>query len=110
MRKRRKEIMGSFQHDGAEHTCSQASYWPPVEVEAYDGASAQELRYEVTDLIYQRIRTWERVCGLMKMDASKCLSCPNVLIDGERKTPVGTGLGKHIHTSRSIKKNQRRGG
>jgi hypothetical protein len=109
MRKRRKEVMGSFQHDGAGHTCSQAPFWPPVEIEAYGETSAQALRYVVSDLIFQRIRTWEQVCGLMEMNPNKCLTCPYVLRDGKRLKPVGTGLGKHIHTRRSIKKSRQGG-
>ena len=85
-----------------EYQCSNAHVWPPLEIEVYGGA-AQGLRYVVDDLVYQRVKTWEQVCGLMMMSENKCPTCPFVIIDGKPLREPGTVNAKRIHTKRSIK-------
>lgn len=43
------------------------------------GQEAEALRTAktITEEEYQRLLIWQRDCGLMEMDASKCLTCPH---------------------------------
>lgn len=82
-----KSRIGSLEEEGKVLTCKQAEFWPPSEVRAY--GSVQRARKKVTEQRYEQLRTWERVCGLSQMDRSKCLSCPNLVIDGKPVTVPG---------------------
>jgi len=100
--RKRKNPMQPLGVRGIEYQCSNAHVWPPLEIEVY-GGTAQDLRYVVDDLVYQRVKTWEQVCGLMLMSENKCPTCPFVLIDGKPLREPGTGKVNRIHTKRSIK-------
>ena len=104
MRKRRNP-MPSIEDGGSALQCGNADFWPPPEIE-FLADSAEDLRYTVPDVVYQRIKTWEQVCGLLKMDASKCAGCPWVVIDGKPATAGRTGRG--IFNKRVIR-NHRQG-
>tara|TARA_R110000824_G_scaffold23518_5_gene84247 strand:- start:475 stop:693 length:219 start_codon:yes stop_codon:yes gene_type:complete len=54
------------------------------------GPTAVDARDHVDEAEYERLRTWERVCGLREMDAAKCASCPYVNIDGKLAVQPGT--------------------
>lgn len=86
--KKRLKPMAPMTYEGSEMRCAHAQFWPPIEVEVYK-KSAEELRYDVEDLTYQRIKTWEHVCGLLAMSPDKCPECPHVRRDGDapKETP-----------------------
>lgn len=91
MRKRRKP-MPPIESDGKTLRCGNAMFWPPPEIE-HLGDTAEELRYSIPDVTYQRIKTWEQMCGLKTMAPSKCLGCKLVVIDGKPNTQARTGKG-----------------
>lgn len=82
-----KSRIGSLEEGGEILTCKQENVWPPTEVRAY--GSVQRARKKVSEQRYEQIRTWERVCGLERMDRSKCLTCPNLVIDGKPVSEPG---------------------
>lgn len=55
-------------------TCHHARIWPPKWSRL--GTVAQ-LRSEFTPQEYERAKTWENVCGLQVMNATKCPMCPH---------------------------------
>lgn len=57
-----------------EVSCAQRRAWPPSWARL--GATPEDMRSRFTPEQYERAKTWERVCGLLAMDASKCASCP----------------------------------
>lgn len=70
-------------------SCRHANAWPPAP--AYTGAAPLDVRAERGDDAMARYVTWQRECGLMRMDPSRCRSCPHVLADGVPVNPVGGG-------------------
>jgi len=82
---------------GKVYRCAHAAIWPPMEITVYQ-ASAEELRYTVEDVVYQRLRTWEQVCGLREMDPAKCTRCPHVIVNGKPLRQPGTGVSRRIDT------------
>lgn len=81
MTKKRRKHMAPLTYGGSELRCANAQFWPPIEVDVYQ-KSAEELRHDVPDLTYQRIKTWEQVCGIMTMSPDKCPTCPHAIVDG----------------------------
>jgi hypothetical protein len=79
----------TFDDDGTSRTitCRHARIWPPKWSRL--GTSAQ-LRPHFTPQEYERAKTWENVCGLQAMDATKCLKCPHAR--KEDGTPVVPSL------------------
>ena len=100
--KKRKHPLRGIEIDGVLHECSNAAVWPPAECEVYE-ASAEELRYSVPDLVYQRLKTWEQVCGLFAMSEEKCVTCPYVKVGGQRQRAVGVAVTNPIRNARTIK-------
>ena len=76
-----KKFVPVSSEEGVEYRCKHERVWPPIEAFVY-GPTAEHSRYIVADTKYQQIKTWERVCGLLKMDLTKCDTCPHVLVDG----------------------------
>lgn len=107
MKKRKKE-MPPIEVDGVEYRCGNAHFWPPPEIE-YLADSAEELRYTVPDVVYQRIKTWEQVCGQLSMSPSKCPGCKLVVVDGVPTAKVGTGLGDKVMNKRVFRMKVRQG-
>ena len=99
--KRRRKQMPPIEIEGVEHRCGNACFWPPLEIECL-GGSAEDLRYAVPDVVYQRLKTWERVCGLMEMSPSKCPSCPLLVVGGKPVKEPGTGKARQIINRRTI--------
>lgn len=100
-----RKPLPSIEVAGKDHACAHAAIWPPLEITVYQ-ATAEELRYTVEDVVYQRLRTWEQVCGLLEMDAAKCVQCPHVIVDGQPLREPGTGKARMIRTARSIRDTQ----
>jgi len=98
--------------EGVEHQCKHEQLWPPIEVQAY-GPTAEHVRYKVSNVRYQRVKTWEQVCGLHEMNSGKCPSCPHVVIDGVPATSAGIG-GPTAHATTTVnplrRKQRRQGG
>ena len=99
--KKRKHPLAGIEIDGVLHECSNAAVWPPAECEVYE-ASAEELRYSVPDLVYQRLKTWEQVCGLFTMSGEKCVECPYVKVEGQRRKAVGVATTNPVRNARTI--------
>ena len=93
-----RKPLPSIEIAGKDHACAHAGIWPPLEIIAYEVKEAQELRYVVSDVVYQRLRTWEQVCGLREMDEAKCPQCPHVVVNGVRAKEPGTGVKRNIDT------------
>lgn len=105
-----KYVMGVLKLDGKELTCSRGTLWPPSAV-LFHGDNAQECRPLVTELEYQRILVWERVCGQRTMSKDKCPSCPYVEVDGVlAKPPGGTGPKPQATTATSMAQARKKGG
>lgn len=100
-----RKPLPSIEVGGKEHTCSHAAIWPPMEVTVYQ-ATAEELRYTVEDVVYQRLRTWEQVCGLREMDPTKCTRCPHVIVNGKPLRPAGTGVARRIDSPAMMRDRQ----
>ncbi len=81
-----KKTMDPIEVEGKQYRCSNESIWPPIEIGVY-GPTAEHVRYIVSDVRYQRIKTWENLCGLRQMEAPKCLGCPLVTCGGEAVGP-----------------------
>ena len=75
--------------DGVTLSCRHAAAWPPAP--AYTGADPLEVRAERGDDAMARYITWQRECGLMRMNPDKCLVCPHVIVDGVPVKPIGGG-------------------
>ncbi len=75
-----KYQMGSLDYEGKTLSCSMGFEWPPIEVVAY--GSPEDAQEHVTDPAMQRIRVWQKVCGLREVDSAKCPTCKYVQIDG----------------------------
>lgn len=75
-----------------EISCRHATVWPPGWSRL--GVSATALRAEgrFTAQQYERAKTWERVCGLPRMNSEKCPTCPHAL--GPDKEPIVPGTPK----------------
>jgi hypothetical protein len=71
-------------------SCKFKEVWPPPQIGIF-GNTAEECREEVEEPVYLRLKTWESVCGLTAMEEKKCLSCPNLELNG-KGAPVGTGI------------------
>ena len=109
----RRKPLESLQADGVVYECAHKDRWPPIEVIAYQAELidplppgvpiAQAFRGVLSDVVYQRIRTWEQVCGQRKMSVEACVLCPHVLKNGKGATVVGTGLSHTIHNRRSMR-------
>lgn len=67
---------------GETISCRHASIWPPVRAVALqESIEAQRMAGDITNQEYERLRTWERVCGLAAMDPEKCTTCPYAIDD-----------------------------
>ena len=113
MKRRRNQhpplVVGDDQYE-----CGNKAVWPPAEIAAYwddliaplpaGVPVAEAFRGVLSDLTYQRIKTWEQVCGLREMCAQKCPTCPASVKNGVSASVPGTGLTHTIHTPHPGKK------
>jgi hypothetical protein len=58
-----------------KYICAHWRVFPPPGA----GEDAENLRVNkaIDDAQYNRLKLWERICGLTKMAESKCMSCPH---------------------------------
>ena len=71
--------------------CAHWRSFPPKGAVVESGANPEELRKKklITEPEYQRLLVWQKVCGLLKMDPDKCLTCPHARTAGfKRGLPV----------------------
>jgi len=101
--RRRKNPLEPMSIDGVEYRCGNADFWPPLEIE-HLADTAEELRYTVPDLVYQRIKTWEQVCGILEMWSDKCPTCPHVVVNGKPLRQPGTSSSGTIKNKRILRK------
>lgn len=90
MGRRKKNLVGDLDHDGDHLTCSRWESWPPIEIIQYE--DPQQVRAELGNAAYHRVRVWQQACGLMKMDAQKCPTCPYVEVNGVLAKAPGGGF------------------
>ena len=100
--RKRKNPMPPMHLDGVEYRCRNADFWPPPEME-HLADSAEQLRYTVPDVVYQRLKTWERVCGTLSMNKTKCLACPLLVVDGKPVTRFGSTSVNRIKNKRILR-------
>lgn len=61
-------------------TCRHARIWPPARAVLLDESiEEQRAMGDITTEEYERLRTWQRVCGLKAMNAEKCPACPHAI-------------------------------
>ena len=67
-------------------TCRHAASWPPAWARLGEPPEALRRRGYLDDTQLGQARTWQQVCGLLRMDAGKCATCPLAL--GPQGQPV----------------------
>lgn len=60
-------------------TCRHKDVWPPGWSKSGQPVEALRAQGLLNAGQYERAKTWERVCGLQAMNASKCPTCPHAL-------------------------------
>jgi hypothetical protein len=70
-----------FEENGHKKTlsCRHSDVWPPGWSKSGQAVEALRAQGLLDAEQYERAKTWERVCGLHEMNASKCLGCPNAM-------------------------------
>ena len=68
----------TFQGKEVSFACAHWRSFPPIEAYQGEGADALRAAGVIDDVQRQRVQVWERVCGLLRMDDSKCRTCPHV--------------------------------
>jgi len=73
--------------DGKTYRCANETFWPPVHAAI---GSSEEIRFRFPDAVYERMKAWERVCGLKEMSESKCFGCS--FLRDEKGIPVSVTI------------------
>lgn len=58
--------------DGESYRCANEAFWPPPHASI---GSAEEIRFRFPEAVYERMKAWERACGLKEMEKDKCIDC-----------------------------------
>lgn len=58
-----------------KYICAHWRTFPPVG--AGEDIEALRASQEINNEQYSRLKLWERICGLMEMEESKCMTCPH---------------------------------
>lgn len=70
--------------NGKEETihCRQANTFPPIHLHLVEsGETPEDLRGgRLTEAEYQRVKVWENNCGLHDMEAEKCRTCQDCML------------------------------
>ena len=63
--------------------CRLANLWPPAAARLEE--TPEELRdaKELDEDKYQRLKTWERLCGQLEMKWEVCCACERLLVNGQ---------------------------
>ena len=61
-------------------TCAMGQVWPPIQIKVF--GSVEGARPHVDPATYDRLRVWDRACGLTAMEPERCLTCRHVIKDG----------------------------
>jgi hypothetical protein len=91
--KRRRMEPTTVETEGREFEihCRHEDTWPPTYAKM--GEDFDQLRdtKRINEVVYQQLKVWERMCGLLKMDPDKCVSCPNAMTPNKkgRLIPLG---------------------
>lgn len=59
-----------------EILCRYESQWPPIHAKLGSSFEEQRAAGDITETKYQQLKVWESMCGLLEMEAQKCVSCP----------------------------------
>lgn len=80
MRRRRMEPT-KVETEGREFTirCRHEDTWPPIYARMGEDFDALRDRRQIDETVYQQLKVWERICGILEMDPNKCVSCPNAM-------------------------------
>ena len=106
MARRKKNLIGSFEAEGTDYTCSRWESWPPMSIILHE--DARTVRALLGDDEFNRVRVWEEACGQLKMAPDKCLACPYVLADGVLVVePGGRGYKPRTVSSTRLAQSQR---
>lgn len=67
--------------------CKHDREWPPIQALLEDSPEDLRAMKEIDESQYQRVKVWQRVCGLRAMNTDKCPTCPNAMVEapGQRK-------------------------
>lgn len=65
--------------------CTHREDWPPAHARLPSTPDQLRAAGAIDEVKHQQLQTWEKHCGLMKMEASKCSTCPLAL----HKTATG---------------------
>lgn len=76
--------MRQIESEGKTYECRHGDVWPPAH--AYMGTDPLTVRAEHGEEAMSRYQVWQRECGLLRMDATKCSNCPHVIVDGVPRT------------------------
>lgn len=70
-----------IEEEGRKRTlrCRHSDVWPPGWSKSGQPVEALRAQGLLDAEQYERAKTWDRVCGLQAMNASKCPTCPNAL-------------------------------
>jgi hypothetical protein len=89
MARRKKNLIGSFELEGSEFTCSRWEFWPPMSIILHE--DVMSVRALLGEAEFAHVRVWEEACGQLKMSPEVCTTCPYVLKDGEILVEPGGG-------------------
>jgi len=78
---RRKMDPTTVETEGQEFEihCRHEDTWPPMHAKLGSDFDLLRETKQVTEVVYQQLKVWERICGLLKMDPDKCVACPNAM-------------------------------
>lgn len=106
-------VVVSTEGDAQQYRCAYEFQWPPGHARVGDNFGYLRATSLITEAEYQRLQVWERVCGLLKMDPDKCLTCPHIRLEtnkglvevvGEAGVPiVGPPCSRRLKAIRSRK-------
>lgn len=67
--------------DNIIYHCQYEMQWPPAHAWTTDTPAYLRGTGAISEVDFQRIQVWQRVCGIRKMDMARCQSCPHLMIE-----------------------------
>ena len=89
------------EEEGEVYTCQNAQHWPPIHIVVH--GTAEDVRENESNHIFQKVRVWEQVCGLLEMDMSKCRTCPYLMRNGRLVVSRSASPVRYIQKSRGFR-------